>query len=89
MTPETVITLGNKALELTIVMMGVLLIPALCVGLLISLFQAATQINEMTLSFIPKLLVTVAVLIFGGPFLLASITDYTVRLYNAIPGLIG
>ena len=89
MTPETVITLGNKALELTIVMMGVLLIPALCVGLLISLFQAATQINEMTLSFIPKLLVTVAVLIFCGPFLLASITDYTVRLYNAIPGLIG
>ncbi|MEQ8661171.1 MAG: flagellar biosynthesis protein FliQ, partial [Gammaproteobacteria bacterium] len=89
MTPETVLTIGDHALELTIMLMGLLLGPALAVGLLVSLFQAATQINEMTLSFIPKLLITVAVLIFAGPFILGSLTDYTVRLYQAIPGLIG
>lgn len=89
MSPETVLTVGDHALELTIMLMGLLLGPALAVGLLVSLFQAATQINEMTLSFIPKLLITVAVLIFAGPFILTSMTDYTVRLYQAIPGLIG
>ncbi|MEQ8231931.1 MAG: flagellar biosynthesis protein FliQ [Gammaproteobacteria bacterium] len=89
MTPETVLTIGDNALELTIMLMALLLGPALAVGLLVSLFQAATQINEMTLSFIPKLLVTVGVLIFAGPFILGSLTDYTVRLYQAIPGLIG
>lgn len=89
MSPETVLTVGDHALELTIMLMGLLLGPALAVGLLVSLFQAATQINEMTLSFIPKLLITVAVLIFAGPFILTTMTDYTVRLYQAIPGLIG
>ncbi len=89
MSPETVLSIGDQALEVTILLMGILLGPALTVGLTISLFQAATQINEMTLSFIPKLLVTVAVLMFGGPFILATLTDYTTRLYRAIPGLIG
>ncbi len=89
MTPETILTIGDRALELTIMLMALLLGPALVVGLMISLFQAATQINEMTLSFIPKLLVTVAVLMLAGPFILGSLTDYTVRLYHAIPGLIG
>jgi len=89
MSPESVLSVGNHALELTIMLMALLLGPALAVGLLVSLFQAATQINEMTLSFIPKLLITVAVLIFAGPFILTSMTDYTVRLYHAIPGLIG
>ncbi len=89
MSPETVLTVGDHALELTIMLMALLLGPALAVGLLVSLFQAATQINEMTLSFIPKLLITVAVLIFAGPFILTAMTDYTVRLYQAIPGLIG
>ena len=89
MTPESVLSIGDQALELTVVLMAVLLLPALLVGLLVSLFQAATQINEMTLSFIPKLLVTVAVLILGGPWLLTALTEYTVRLYQAIPSLIG
>lgn len=89
MTPETVITLGNDALHLTIILMAVLLLPALAVGLLVSLFQAATQINEMTLSFIPKLLVTVAVLVVGGSYILGALSDYTVRLFQSIPGLIG
>jgi flagellar biosynthesis protein FliQ len=88
-TPESVLTIGDQALELTVLLMVVLLVPALVVGLLVSLFQAATQINEMTLSFIPKLLVTVAVLVLGGPRILALLTDYTVRLYQAIPSLIG
>jgi flagellar biosynthetic protein FliQ len=69
--------------------MAVLLLPALAVGLLVSLFQAATQINEMTLSFIPKLLVTVGVLVVGGSYILGALTDYTVRLFQSIPSLIG
>lgn len=89
MTPETIIGVGDHALELTIVLMSVLLGPALAVGLLVSLFQAATQINEMTLSFIPKLLVTIGVLIAAGPYIVGLITDYTLRLYQAIPGLVG
>lgn len=89
MTPEVVVNIGQRALELTLVLMLILLIPALVVGLMVSIFQAATQINEMTLSFIPKLLVTMMVLIFGGNYLLRLITDYTLRLYNSIPGYIG
>ncbi len=89
MTPETVITLGNDALHLTILLMALLLLPALAVGLLVSLFQAATQINEMTLSFIPKLLVTVGVLVVGGSYMLGALSDYTVRLFQSIPSLIG
>ncbi len=89
MTPETVIALGHDALQLTIMLMALLLLPALAVGLLVSLFQAATQINEMTLSFIPKLLVTVAVLVLGGSYILGALSDYTVRLFQSIPSLIG
>lgn len=89
MTPETVIALGHDALQLTIMLMALLLLPALAVGLLVSLFQAATQINEMTLSFIPKLLVTVGVLVVGGSYILGALSDYTVRLFQSIPGLIG
>ena len=89
MTPETVITMGNEALHVTILLMAVLLLPALAVGLLVSLFQAATQINEATLSFIPKLLVTVGVLVVGGSYILGALTDYTVRLFQSIPSLIG
>jgi flagellar biosynthetic protein FliQ len=89
MTPQTVLEIGNHAMELTLVLMGLLLVPALVVGLLISLFQAATQINEMTLSVIPKLLVVMAVLIIGGPFMLQLLTDYTHRLFESIPGLLG
>ena len=89
MTPELIISIGQRALELTLLLMLMLLVPALIVGLLVSVFQAATQINEMTLSFIPKLLVTVAVLIFGGNYLVRLMTDYTIRLYMEIPGFIG
>jgi len=89
LTPELVITLADRALQITLLLMLLLLLPALAVGLVISMFQAATQINEMTLSFIPKLLITVGVLIFAGPYIIRLLTDYTTRLYESIPGYIG
>ena len=89
MTPETVIDVGREALELTTVLTMTLLVPALVVGLLVSIFQAATQINEATLSFIPKLIITFAVLMFGGHWLLALVVDYTRRMMESIPYVIG
>lgn len=89
MTPEVVLTVFQRALEVVLIMLSVTLMPALLTGLLVSMFQAATQINEMTLSFIPKLLVTVVVLIFAGSFLLQTLLEYTQRLYGNIPNLIG
>jgi flagellar biosynthetic protein FliQ len=67
----------------------VLLVPALLVGLLVAMFQAATQINEMTLSFIPKILITLAVLMIAGPWMLQLLIDYTQRLVDSIPSLLG
>ncbi len=89
MTPDTVIDIGQNALLLLSMLLLLLLIPALIIGVLVSIFQAATQINEMTLSFIPKLLVTVLVLILGGPLMLRLLIDYTIRLFDQIPSLIG
>ena len=88
MSPEFVVTLGKGAMEVTLIMMALLLLPALLIGVIIGVLQAATQVNEMTLSFIPKLLVTALVLVLGGPFLLGVLTDYTVRLFGMIPGLV-
>jgi flagellar biosynthetic protein FliQ len=81
--------MGRGALELTILLVLVLLLPSLLVGVLVSLFQAATQINEMTLSFIPKLLITIAVMVMAGPWMLTLVIDYTRRVMEAIPTLIG
>ncbi|CDI02544.1 MAG: flagellar biosynthesis protein FliQ [Candidatus Competibacter denitrificans] len=89
MTPETVITLGQRAMELAILVSAPMLLAALLVGVLISLFQAATQINEMTLSFVPKLLVLVAVLLLAGPWMLELLVDFTRDLLKDIPNLIG
>ena len=89
MTPETVITIGQQALLITMTIIAVLLLPALFVGLLVSIFQAATQINEVTLSFIPKLLVTFLVLIIGGPWILKSLLGFMSRIFEDIPHLIG
>lgn len=89
MTPESVLTLFQQTLEVLAVLIMVILLPALLVGLLVAMFQAATQINEMTLSFIPKLLVTLGVLLLAGPWMLQLLLDYTTRLYNSIPMLIG
>ncbi len=89
MTPETVLSTGQHALEVTILLILVLLLPALVIGLVVSMFQAATQINEMTLSFIPKLIVTLVVMLVAGPWMLSLIIDYTRRLMENIPYLIG
>lgn len=89
MTPETVLTVFQQTLELLAALIMIVLLPALFVGLLVAMFQAATQINEMTLSFIPKLLVTLAVLILAGPWMLQTLLDFTRRLFDNIPILIG
>lgn len=89
MTPETVLTIAQQALEMTVLVSAPLLGAALAVGLLVSLFQAATQINEMTLSFIPKLLVMVLVMVLAGPWMLNLMLDYMRRLFTSIPNLIG
>ncbi len=88
MTPETVIALGRQAVEITILVSAPLLLAALVTGLLVSIFQAATSINEMTLSFIPKLLVMLVVLIVAGPWMIGTMTDYMSRLFLSIPELI-
>jgi flagellar biosynthetic protein FliQ len=89
MTPETVITLGSRALETTALLSAPLLLASLLIGVVIGLFQAATQINEMTLSFVPKLVVMVVVLLLGGSWMLELLMDFTVQLIRDIPHLIG
>lgn len=87
MTPESVMTIGRQALELTFMLSAPLLLAALATGLLVSIFQAATQINEMTLSFIPKLLVMFVVMVLAGPWMLNLMVDYMHRLFSSIPML--
>ncbi len=89
MTPETILTLGQRALELAILVSAPLLLTGLAVGVLISLFQAATQINEMTLTFVPKLLAIAAVLLLSGQWMLGLLIDFTQTLFKDIPNLIG
>jgi flagellar biosynthetic protein FliQ len=88
MTPETVTTIGQQALWVTVMIAAPLLGSALAVGLLVGMIQAATQINEMTLSFIPKLLVLVMALVVAGPWMLSVIVNYTRQLMEQIPSLI-
>ncbi len=88
MTPETVTTIGQQALWTTMLISAPLLLSALAVGLLVGIFQAATQINEMTMSFIPKLLVLVGALILAGPWMLSVIVSYTQRVFEQIPTLV-
>ena len=89
MTPGDVLQIGQNALYVTILIVSVLLVPALIVGLMVSVFQAATQINEVTLSFIPKLIITMLVLIVAGPWILRTLIIYTQRLFQDIPSIIG
>jgi flagellar biosynthetic protein FliQ len=89
MSPEEVVTVGRHALEMTLMLAAPLLLTALAVGLIVGIFQAATQINEMTLSFIPKLLAMAAVLALTGPWMLRSLVEYTRNLIESIPGMIG
>jgi flagellar biosynthetic protein FliQ len=89
MTPESVLSIGQNALQVTLMIIALLLLPALGVGLLVSMFQAATQINEQTLSFIPKLFVVFLILILGGPWIMQVTINFTTQLITSIPELIG
>ena len=89
MTPEIVMNIGRQAVEVTILVSSPVLLVALVVGLLISIFQAATSLNETTLSFVPKIIAMFLTLIFAGPWMLQMMTDYIQRLYSSIPSLIG
>jgi flagellar biosynthetic protein FliQ len=88
MTPESVISLGEHALMVTSMVAAPLLLAALASGVVIGMLQAATQINEMTLSFIPKLLVLVATIFATGHWMLQTMIDYTRALFESIPGLL-
>lgn len=89
MTPEQVMSLGQHALTVTTLLAAPLLLSVLAAGVLIGMLQAATQINEMTLSFVPKLLVMVAALFVSGHWMLGVILDYTRGLFAGIPALLG
>jgi flagellar biosynthesis protein FliQ len=89
MTPQSVITIGQQALYVMLVLSAPLLLVALVVGLVVSILQAATQINEMTLSFIPKLVSMVTALVIAGPWMITYYVDYVRRLFESIPGAIG
>jgi len=89
MTPGTVMEIGRQAIEVTWLISAPILITALAVGLVISIFQAATQINESTLQFVPKLVAMFVVLILLGPWMLQYLIDYIQRLFGSIPQLIG
>jgi flagellar biosynthetic protein FliQ len=89
MTPESVMTLGRQGMEVMLMISAPLLIVTLVVGLVISVFQAATQINDASLSFVPKLIAVVIALIVTGPWILTIMTDYMRRLLTDLPGLIG
>lgn len=89
MTPEFVLTLGQKMLEVVTMLTAPMLITALLVGLVIGMFQAATQINEMTLSFVPKVAMVAVVLVFAGHWMLSVLVSFTRELFENIPALIG
>ncbi len=88
MNPETIMSIGGRALEVTLMIAAPLLLVGLVTGLIIGAFQAATSINEQTLSFIPKLLAISAMLVFAGPWMLKVLVSYTRELFESIPSLI-
>ena len=89
MTPEMVVDVGRESLMVVVMLTTPVLLTALAIGLSIGMIQAATQIQEMTLSFIPKLFGMFAVLMFIGHWMLRIVTEFTIRLYESVPGLVG
>lgn len=89
MTPEVVIDLLRQGTSLLLILVSLLILPSLIVGLFISVFQAATQINEQSLSFVPRLIVTFTTLIIAAPWLIRVITDFTQNIIESIPHIIG
>ncbi|MGE5384935.1 MAG: flagellar biosynthesis protein FliQ [Betaproteobacteria bacterium] len=89
MTPATVMEIGRQAIEVTLIVSAPMLLTALVIGLIISVFQAATSLNEATMQFVPKLVAMFLVLLVAGPWILQYLMDYIQRLFNSIPQLIG
>ena len=89
MTPESVMTIGRQAMEITLMVAAPMLLVALIIGLIVSIFQAATQINEATLSFIPKLVGIFVALVVAGPWILSVMLDYMRQVFTSIPNLVG
>lgn len=89
MTPEVVLDIFREALWLIVTLVCLIILPSLAVGLLVSIFQAATQINEQTLSFLPRFIVSILVIIVGGPWMLTQLMDYFTNLMKNIPYVIG
>jgi flagellar biosynthetic protein FliQ len=81
--------LFSEALFIVVMIVVIVILPSLLIGLMVATFQAATQINEQTLSFLPRLIVTLMMLIFAGPYLIAKVTDYANTIFMNIPALIG
>lgn len=82
-------TIGRTALEITVLVASPVLLVTLVIGLMVSVFQAATQINDPSLSFIPKVLAVLATFALAGPWMLTVITDYMRRVLTGLPGIIG
>ncbi|MEE4245125.1 MAG: flagellar biosynthesis protein FliQ [Kangiellaceae bacterium] len=89
MTPEVVVDVFSQAFSLVIMITGTIVLPGLIVGLIIAIFQAATSINEQTLTFLPRLLITLTAISFRGHWMIGNLMEFTIALYDSIPELIG
>lgn len=89
MTPESVMNLGRHAMEVLLLVSAPILLAVLIIGLVVSIFQAATQINETTLSFIPKLIGVFAALVVAGPWMLSVMLDYMRLIFTSVPAMAG
>lgn len=89
MTPEVFVDILREALWLIIILVAAIVVPSLIVGLMVAIFQAATSINEQTLSFLPRLVVTLLALMFAGHWIVGLIMDFTIELIGRIPSVIG
>jgi len=89
MTPEMVLDLFGEALFLIVLLVAVIVLPSLTIGLIVSMFQAATQINEQTLSFLPRLLVTLLTIMWAGPWILGKLMDHFNNIFANIPLFLG
>ena len=88
MSPEVFVDILRDALFLVIVLVSAVIVPSLIIGLVVAVFQAATSINEQTLSFLPRLIVTLLALILGGHWLVQKLMDYSIRLISSIPSVV-
>jgi flagellar biosynthetic protein FliQ len=89
MTPQLILDLFGEALWLVVLLVSVIVVPSLLVGLVIAVFQAATQINEQTLSFLPRLLVILLIIMLMGPWMVTKLSDQFHKIFDSIPVMIG